>query len=191
MHAILSPTFFGRSDETATQFLFADSMNMITPQTNPYSSPSSSNPQVGVSVKASMLTIVLVATLTAIGSFLSYLLVAFMSELVLISLFGRWEPLSQIVPHSDTVMVAAAAFMGGLFLARFKRVPRKTWTVPFGTFAAWTTYLMLSPAPIRLRLAFALAFATLTTLGFRLMDAASVRFKPTNSIDVRRGENLT
>lgn len=112
-----------------------------------------------------------------------------MSELVLISLFGRWEPLSQIVRHSDTAMVAVAAFMGGMFLARFNWVPRKTWNVPLGAFAAWTTYVMLSPAPIWMRLVFGTTFAVLTTLGFRLMDAASARFRTTDSIDVSRDHN--
>lgn len=165
---------------------------MKNPPANPYASPSSSSSSSQAAVSAtSVRMIVLVAVLTGIGSFLSYVLVAFTAEVVLISLFGRWEPLSQIVPHSDTAMVGLAALMGGLFMARFNRVPRKTWAVPFGTFAAWTTLCMLSPAPIWLRLVFGLALASLTNLGFRLMDAASVRFKQTNPIDVQRCDNLT
>lgn len=112
-----------------------------------------------------------VVLITTVTSFLAYVLVAFSVETVLILGFGRWEPLPEIVPHSDIAMVYASAFIAGIPLVRLRRKSVPPLAVPIGATLVWGVPAMLGGLTWWIAIGFAGSAGLTTLLGYAATSA--------------------
>jgi len=157
---------------------------------NPYSAGAFVDERESRSPLSLVASVAAVAVVTTIASFLAYVIVGFAVETVLILGFGRWEPLSAIVPHSDLAMVYVSAFVAGLAVVRLKRITVPYYAVPIGATLVWGTAGILNRSPWWLVLGLAISTGCVTLFGYMtarvIVDSIRKPVTPAQSADVSR-----